>query len=321
MKLLGKCLECRHFIWARGKDRTLLKIGAKRLSSVQFALLIAGLLFQATIDSAHAAEGSGAIGQIVPAGGVISLTGTPGAFVSEVRVKAGDMVAAGDVLMTLSGEAVTAEKTVASAELDSARTVSAAQTAAQNFAVQVAQERLADATRQLASYRAVGAQSTSANELARLEGAENQARLSLQIEQARARSARAEGARLVAAAEQRLEVANAAAEIRAPAGGTVLRVDLRAGQLLTGAPAIHMGDLSTMYVVAQVYEGDLLRVRPGMTATIRSATLGSPLTGTVEDVSRLVDTRARLGEVRIRLDMTEPASHLVGMEVEVVIAR
>jgi len=286
-----------------------------------YALLVAALLCAWTGSVAVAAESSGAIGQIVPAGGVVSLAGTPGAYVDEVRVAAGDQVRAGAVLMTLAGETVTAERELAEAELESARTLSASQIAAQNLAVQVAQERLADASRQLASYRSVGPQSTSANELSRLEGAENQARFGVQIEQAKARTATADGTRLVAAAEKRLELAQAAAEIRAPREGTVLRIDRRPGQMLGNEAALHMGDLTTMYVVAQVYEGDLLRVRPGMMATVRSATLGNPLTGIVEDVSRLVDTRARLGEVRIRLDAAEPANRLVGMEVEVVIAR
>jgi HlyD family secretion protein len=284
-------------------------------------LLFTGGVSGGALSSARAAESAGAIGQIVPAGGLISLIGTPGAFVDEVRVAVGDSVRAGAVLMTLTGETVTAEHEIAAAELETARTLSAAQIAAQNLSVQIAQERLADASRQVASYRSVGPQSTSANELARLEGAENQARLALQIEQARARGATADGARLVGTAEKRLALAAAAMELRAPADGTILRVDRRVGQLLTGEPAIHMGDVTTMYVVSQVYEGDLLRIRPGMSATIRSATLSEPLTGTVEDVSRLVDTRARLGEVRIRLNTAEPAAHLVGMEVEVVIAR
>lgn len=332
MKLLAKCLDWPQFAQTGGvqvppcdrataEDRTLLKLTAKRLFIVPVALIFAGGFFAGTVGAAGAAENSGAIGHIVPAGGVISLAGTPGAFVDEVRVAAGDSVSAGDVLMTLGGEAVTAEHELASAVVDAARTASAAQIAAQNYAVQIAQEKLAEASRQLTAYRAVGPQSTSANELARLEGAEHQARLALQIEQAKARSANADGAKLLAEAEKRLELAEAAMEIRAPRDGTVLQVDRHAGQVLTNEPAIHMGDLSTMYVVSQVYEGDLLQVRPGMSATIRSTTLGDPLTGTVEEVSRLVDTRARLGEVRIRLDTTEPASHLVGMEVEVVIAR
>ncbi len=292
-----------------------------RLHQILAAIFVtmAGLLVPQS--GPQAAENSGAIGQIVPAGGIISLTGSPGGFVEEVHVAAGDSVIAGAILMTVQSEALNAEHEHATAELETARVISSAQSAAQNHAVEIARTRLQDAARELASYRAVGLQSTSANELARLEGGENQARHALQVEQARARTANAEGRRLVGVAERRLTIAQAAMEIRAPSDGTVLRVDRRAGQLLTGEPAVHMGDLTTMYVVSQVYEGDLLGLRPGMSATIENATLGAPLKGTIEDISRLIDTRARLGEVRIRLDNPVPANRLVGMEVEVVIAR
>jgi multidrug resistance efflux pump len=268
-----------------------------------------------------AAENSGAIGQITPAGGVVSLVGMPGATVAAVRVEPGERVAQGAVLLTLAGDALAAEEALAEAGFEDAGTLSTAQVAAQTHAVELARSQLDAATRQLASFRAVGPQSTSANELARIEGLESQARASLQIEQARLRAANAEAARLVDAAEKRLELARAAMEIRAPRAGTILRVDRREGQVVGQEPIVHMGDLSTMYVVAQVYEGDLLWLEPGMSATVRNATLPSPLTGTVEEVSRLVDTRARLGQVRIRLDTVEPADRLVGMEVEVVIAR
>jgi len=286
------------------------------------AFLLSALALAQISGAARAADAnSGAIGQIVPAGGLISLMGAPGSYVAEVKVAPGDEVMAGAVLLTLTGEALTAEHQLAAAEVAAAETRASSEVSAQALAVDLARQRLADATRQVTGYRAIGQRSTSANELSRLEAAESQARVGLQIEEARLSSARAEAARLSAAAGERLALATAAMEIRAPSNGTVLRVDRRAGQRLGNEPAVHMGDLSTMYVLCQVYEGDLLQLRPGMTATIRSATLGEPMTGVVEDVARLVDARARLGDVRIRLDRPEPANRLVGMEVEVVIAR
>jgi HlyD family secretion protein len=286
------------------------------------AFLLSALALVQLPGGARAADAnSGAIGQIVPAGGLISLAGPPGAFVAEVKVAPGDEVIAGTVLITLTGDALIAEHQLAVAEAAAAETRAASEVSAQALAVDLARQRLAEATRQTSGYRAIGPRSTSANELARLEAAESQARVGLQIEEARLSTARAEAARLSAAADERLALATTAMEIRAPSNGTVLRVDRRAGQRLGNEPAVHMGDLSTMYVLCQVYEGDLLQLRPGMTATIRSATLGEPMTGVVEDVARLVDTRARLGDVRIRLDRPEPANRLVGMEVEVVIAR
>jgi HlyD family secretion protein len=270
---------------------------------------------------AEAAQNSGAIGQIVPRGGVIALSGEPGAIISSVWVKLGDPVKAGDLLMTLRGDAQKAEQDLARNDWQSAVKMKEAQVNTQKLAVELAQQHLQEATRQLAAYRSLGERSVSANEIARLEAAESQAKLSLQIEQTKQQSVATEADKTVQAASKRLALANAAMEIRAPSDGTVLKIDRRVGQRLTADSAVEMGDLSTMYVTCQVYEGDLLRLQPGMKATVKSATLSMPITGTVEEIGRMVDTHARLGEVRIRLDSVDPANRLIGMEVEVVIAR
>ncbi|MSP94977.1 MAG: HlyD family efflux transporter periplasmic adaptor subunit [Alphaproteobacteria bacterium] len=270
---------------------------------------------------ALAQQNAGAIGQIVPAGGIVALNGPVGAIVSSVRVKPGDNVKAGDLLMTLQGDILKAEQDLAAADLVGARKVSESQIAAQNLGVELARQRLNEATRELASYREMGARAVAANEAARLEAAQAQARITMQIEQARLESVRTEANKVVLTAAKRVALANGAVEIRAPADGTILKIDRRPGQRLTPDAALQMGDLSAIYVACQVFQGDLLALRPGMKATIRNATLARPLSGTIEEVSRLVETRSRLGEVRIKLDSVEPANRLIGMEVEVVIAR
>jgi HlyD family secretion protein len=285
-----------------------------RLALIGLLLLPAGpALPQQTTKKPNA----GAIGQIVPANGVILLGGTPGAVVREVRVRAGDTVKAGTVLMTLQGSSIQANLDLANQELAAARAGGTA--AAQDLAVQLAQQQLNEATRQLTAYASLGAQSAATGEVARLTALQNQARLTLQIEQARQRAARSETAKALQAATTRVALARAGAEIRAPSDGTILRIDRRPGQSLTADPAIQMADLRVIYVNAQVYEGDLLRLRRGMKARITSATLPRPLTGTVDEVGGIVDTRARLGDVRIRLDSVETANRLIGMDVEVVI--
>jgi HlyD family secretion protein len=268
-----------------------------------------------------AQQNSGAIGQIVPRGGVIALTGEPGAIVSSIHVRTGDAVKAGDLLMTLQGDILKAEQDLARSDWQGAAKIKESQLAAQNLAVELSKQHLQEATRQLTTYKSLGDRAVSANEVARLEAQETQARLSLQIEQAKQQTVGSEADKSVQAAAKRLALANGAMEIRAPSDGTILKIDRRAGQRLAADSAIQMGDLSTMYVSCQVYEGDLLRLKPGMKATVKSATLATPITGTVEEIGRIVDTRSRLGEVRIKLDSAEPANRLVGMEVEVVIAR
>jgi multidrug resistance efflux pump len=88
-----------------------------------------------------------------------------------------------------------------------------------------------------------------------------------------------------------------------------------------GEPVIRMADLRSMDVTCQVYEADLLKIRPGMRATIKNNAFAKPLNGVVRTVGRMVEARAKLGEVRIRLDNPSPANRLVGMEVEVVIGQ
>jgi multidrug resistance efflux pump len=286
------------------------------------ALLAAAFLQLCPAEAAAPAQNAGAIGQIVPAGGIVALNGPVGAVVSSVQVKPGDSVKAGDLLMTLQGDTLKAEQDLAAADLQGARKVSEAQVAAQNLAIELARQRLGEATREVENYREMGARAIAANELARLQAAQAQARVAMQIEQAKLESVRSETNKTIQTAAKRVTLANSAVEIRAPSGGTILKVDRRPGQRLTPeTPAIQMGDLSAIYVACQVFQGDLLALKPGMKATIRNATLARPLSGTIEEVSRLVETRSRLGEVRIKLDSVEPANRLIGMEVEVVIAR
>jgi multidrug resistance efflux pump len=191
--------------------------------------------------------------------------------------------------------------------------------AGQEASVKQASQQLAQATREYESYKALGPNSTSAKDMGRAKDAVTQAQLSLKIEQSKLTVTRGTAANSLADATRQLKIASAAEEIRAPIDGTVLFVDKRVGAHPVG-PIVRMGDLRTMYVVCQVYEGDLLKLQRGMRATIKSTTLPHPLSGTVESVGRIVDSRAKLGDVRIRLDRPDPANRLVGMEVEVVIA-
>jgi HlyD family secretion protein len=269
---------------------------------------------------AFAANDTGAIGQIVPGGGILDLGASNGAIITSVRVDMGDLVKAGQLLMTVEDDSLKADHAEAAKQLERAKTSAAEQVAAQALSVRLAEQQLAQAGREFASYQALGPHATSQKDMGRAKDAVSQAQLSLQIERAKLKIAEATAANDVADAQRQLKIASAAEEIRAPIDGTILFVDRRIGARLAGNPAIRMGDLRTMYVVCQVYEADLLKLVPGTKATIKSATLPHPLSGTVESVGRLIDSRAKLGDVRIRLDRPDPANRLVGMEVEVVMA-
>jgi HlyD family secretion protein len=117
--------------------------------------------------------------------------------------------------------------------------------------------------------------------------------------------------------------------VRAPADGQVLKIRTRPGEVVRNPGILTMGNLTTMWVIAEVYENDLLRVKEGQPATITGTALAEPLSGRVTLVSRLIDrqtvfdvnptaaTDARVAEVRIRLDRAEPAAHLINLQVTV----
>ncbi|MGL6096481.1 MAG: efflux RND transporter periplasmic adaptor subunit [Fimbriiglobus sp.] len=123
----------------------------------------------------------------------------------------------------------------------------------------------------------------------------------------------------------------AAATLRAPMAGVVVRLRTRPGETINSAGVLTLADTSVMEVVAEVYETDLHRIREGQAAKITSAALPTPLTGTVSVVGRLINkqtvydldpaaaTDARVAAVRVRLDSTDPAARLLNLQVTVTI--
>lgn len=290
--------------------------------TVLLALPPASTAATATAAAPAAAETGkriGASGRITPDGGIVSLGGTPGAVVREVRTRPGDRVTAGTVLMVLGGDAVDAPVRQAQADVDAARERGQAERSAGRLAAEAAGVRLAEASRQVRSYAALSSSAAARNEQLRLQAAEKAAALALRQAQAEARARDVEAAHRDDLARQALQLAREAQSLRAPVDATVLRIDKGVGQSLGDAPALHLGNLSTMWVVADIYEGDLLRLREGLHATIRHTALRGDLTGTVDGISRLIDPRSRLAQVRIRLADDESLRRLVGLEVDVVI--
>lgn len=94
---------------------------------------------------------------------------------------------------------------------------------------------------------------------------------------------------------------NISAAIRSPISGTVVERLITPGQLLTAGntPAFTVADLSTVWVMANVFEGDLATVRKGQLATVTSSVSPAPFIGTVDYVSALVDPSSRATAVRL----------------------
>jgi cobalt-zinc-cadmium efflux system membrane fusion protein len=92
--------------------------------------------------------------------------------------------------------------------------------------------------------------------------------------------------------------------IRSPLGGTVVEKLITPGQLLQAGttPTFTVADLSTVWVMANIFETDLPFVAPGDTARVITGGgggPGGPITGKVDYISALVDPTTRAIAVRI----------------------
>lgn len=128
-------------------------------------------------------------------------------------------------------------------------------------------------------------------------------------------------------AEAQVELAT----VRSPRTAVVLKIHAHAGERVSSEGILELGTTDQMYVIAEVYETDVTRVRPGQRARIHSRALSQDLTGTVErlglKVGRLTNlgtdptlkSDARVVDVEIRLDDSAAAAALTNLEVEVLI--
>lgn len=91
------------------------------------------------------------------------------------------------------------------------------------------------------------------------------------------------------------------AVIRAPISGTVVEKLVNPGQLIQAGstPCFTIADLSTVWVMANVFESDMASVAAGQTASITTGALPTPITGQVAYVSALVDPASKAAAVRI----------------------
>jgi cobalt-zinc-cadmium efflux system membrane fusion protein len=108
--------------------------------------------------------------------------------------------------------------------------------------------------------------------------------------------------------EQNKPVENLGGVIRSPIAGTVVEKLVTPGQLLQAAtPAFTVADLSSVWVMANVFEADLPSVRAGDTADVITGS-GQTLQGRVDYIAALVDPNTRA--VSVRLDVPNPGEVL-----------
>ncbi|MFG6100418.1 efflux RND transporter periplasmic adaptor subunit [Leptothoe sp. ISB3NOV94-8A] len=192
-------------------------------------------------------------------------------------------------------------------------------------AFEIAQARLDEVEAQLENIQSTRAQQIR-RESATLDKLTEVRPVDVTIAQAELEEATA----AVAEAEATVELAR----VRAPVAGRVLKIHTQAGERVKFDDGIlELGQTQTMYVLAEVYETDISRLKPGQTATVKISALMEALQGTVEQISPQIDQKgifnndpalgidARVFEVKIRLDPSDSqkVEQFIHMEADVTI--
>lgn len=130
-------------------------------------------------------------------------------------------------------------------------------------------------------------------------------------------------------AQEELELTN----MRAPIDGQVLKIYTWPGEIVGNEGIVEIGQTKRMYVVAEVYQTDIKKVRIGQSATITSEAFTRQLRGTVTEIGLQVskqnifninpkaDTDRKIVEVKIRLNLADSqrVADLTNLQVQALI--
>ncbi len=122
--------------------------------------------------------------------------------------------------------------------------------------------------------------------------------------------------------------------IKSPINGKILKIHAKTGEVITNTGFVEIGKTSQMYVIAEVYQTDVQKVRLGQNATISSTAFTKVLRGTVKEIGWQVDkqsifslnpgsdTDRRIVEVKISIDNptdSKQVARLTNLQVDVAI--
>lgn len=307
----------------------------------------------APLPSKPADDSIACLGRISPDGDVIrvsarSISGQP-SLVSELLVKEGDYVKRGQVLAVLNSRdqleagwrAAVARMQVAARRLAQVKAgVKPADLSAQSAEIARLESELRNEETEFRRYQKL-------QEAAVISAAEYDAK-KLAVD-AKAQHLRQANERLNSLSEVReVDVALAEAEvasatmsarvarieyeqsqIRSPIDGRVVEIHTWPGEELKPGGILELAKTDPMYVVAEVSDRDIARVRLGQRASVSSEALGAPLQGVVDRIGTKVAKNdvlnvdptamsdARVVETWIRLDVPGKAAGLIHAEVTV----
>jgi HlyD family secretion protein len=123
------------------------------------------------------------------------------------------------------------------------------------------------------------------------------------------------------------------AYIRAPRPGQILEINTRSGETVGNEGIVDLGQTDQMYAVAEVYQSDIKKVRPGQRVRISSDSLPDELVGRVDwigmqvkrqnvinaDPSSNIDARVVEVDVQLNRVSSQKASSLTNLQVKAVI--
>lgn len=293
--------------------------------------LLAGLAGPLAAQSADAVS---ALGRLEPDHGVLRIAAplTPlsisGSIVSELHVRPGDDVEAGQLLAVMETAALEeALVDEARAELRLAeRRAESAHSRAEEFCVRArVAEREAERRAELLQKGMAGEEEAevAAGQAEALAASCAAARTEVHAAEA--------GIGVARAVIARREVERERSHVRAPVDGRILGVMAWPGEMAAAHGVLEMGQVNEMFAIAEVFETDIARVAIGQRAEIRSDALPETLTGTVERIHSKVEKQdeigtdpaarkdARIIEVEVRLDDPAAAADLTYLQVEVLI--
>jgi cobalt-zinc-cadmium efflux system membrane fusion protein len=242
-----------------------------------------------TVETIAANDGRAAVhapGKVGFRDGAVASVGPPTVGrVALVHVQVGDRVAAGDALVTLSSPSaskVRAELARAAAMMTAAADHLRRQTEMMSRGIGLEVERV----EAKAKYDQATAELTRATEAARFLG-------------------EGEGDTVV---------------VRAPLAGTVLQRNATVGASVEqGTPLVEVGDPNDLWIVAEVYEGDLATVQVGAPASVTLATSPAPVAGRVTAVGAALEQGLRRAPVYIAVDAGAAATLLPNTYARVAI--
>ncbi|MBW4633319.1 MAG: ABC exporter membrane fusion protein [Iphinoe sp. HA4291-MV1] len=113
--------------------------------------------------------------------------------------------------------------------------------------------------------------------------------------------------------------------LKSPTDGRILKIHAKTGEVNSNEGIVEIGKTSQMYVVAEVYQTDISKVRVGQKATITSTAFPKKIKGTVSEIGLQVDrqnilsvnpaadTDRRIISVKIRIDDPADSQRVAGL--------